>query len=324
MYTIRQAAARSGVSVPLLRAWERRYHIVQPARTAAGYRLYDDAALDRLRAMRRLVSAGWTPSTAATAILAGDPAALAESRPFDPAIGPAASGPVGAPRVQDDLVAAFVSAAVDLDAGGLERILDRMFASGSFEPMAETVLMPAMAAVGDAWADGRLGVAGEHAASHAVLRRLGAAYQAAGSGSPTDRAILVGMPPTVRHELGALTFSTAARRAGLAVLYLGPDLPADEWVAAAVRTRARAAVIGVLSSTDVRPGVAVALALAAAEQDLTVVFGGRSADRAAELATAVTDAARAGEAGAPARRIVVLPDSLGEAVASLQAHLATA
>ena len=40
---------RSGVSVPLLRAWERRYGIVAPARTASGYRLYDEAALARLR-----------------------------------------------------------------------------------------------------------------------------------------------------------------------------------------------------------------------------------------------------------------------------------
>jgi DNA-binding transcriptional MerR regulator len=84
MYTIKQAAARSGVSVPLLRAWERRYGIVEPARTAAGYRLYDDDALGRIRTMRRLVDAGWTPSTAAGAILSGEaidlPDAAAEPR----------------------------------------------------------------------------------------------------------------------------------------------------------------------------------------------------------------------------------------------------
>ena len=34
MYTIKEAAARSGVSVPLLRAWERRYRIVEPVHAA--------------------------------------------------------------------------------------------------------------------------------------------------------------------------------------------------------------------------------------------------------------------------------------------------
>ena len=57
--------------------------------------------------------------------------------------------------------------------------------------------------LGDAWADGRVSVAGEHAASHAVFRRLAAAYQAAGRSAPAERSILVGLPPGARHELGA-------------------------------------------------------------------------------------------------------------------------
>ncbi|HET8570333.1 MAG TPA: MerR family transcriptional regulator [Candidatus Limnocylindria bacterium] len=51
MYTIREAAHRAGVTPDVLRAWERRYGVVSPQRTASGYRLYDDAAIARLRAM---------------------------------------------------------------------------------------------------------------------------------------------------------------------------------------------------------------------------------------------------------------------------------
>ena len=50
MYTIKQAAARTGLSVPIIRVWERRYGVVQPGRTPAGYRLYDDEAIARLAA----------------------------------------------------------------------------------------------------------------------------------------------------------------------------------------------------------------------------------------------------------------------------------
>ena len=155
-----------------------------------------------------------------------------------------------------------------------------MFAAGTFELVADALLLPALVAIGDAWAAGRLGVAGEHAASHAALRRLAAAFQAASRATPPDGAVLVGMPPTVRHELGALAFGTAARRAGLPVLYLGPDLPVEEWVATADRTRARAAVIGVLTAADVRPAIEVASALRTAHPDLPVLFGGRTAARA--------------------------------------------
>ena len=66
MYTIKEAAARTGLSVPVLRAWERRYGVVSPTRTPGGYRLYDEAALARLRSMRRLIDDGWSASAASS------------------------------------------------------------------------------------------------------------------------------------------------------------------------------------------------------------------------------------------------------------------
>ncbi|MCY7417007.1 MAG: MerR family transcriptional regulator, partial [Chloroflexi bacterium] len=100
MYTIKQAALRAGVSVPVLRQWERRYGFIVPGRTASGYRTYDDADISRVRAMRALVDEGWAPSAAAESLRDVDdqaiqavlervrPAALSETRRPDP--GPAA------------------------------------------------------------------------------------------------------------------------------------------------------------------------------------------------------------------------------------------
>ena len=315
MYTIKQAATRSGVSVPLLRAWERRYRIVEPARTQAGYRLYDDEALERIRTMRRLVDAGWTPSTAAGAILSGETIDL-PAEEAAPSASAAERAAAEGPSDPGELIDRFVAAAIAFDADGLERVLDRMFAAGTFESVADTHLLPALVAVGDAWADGRLGVAGEHAASHAALRRLAAAFQAAGRATPPDGAVLIGMPPTARHELGALAFATAARRAGLPVLYLGSDLPVDAWVSTAARTRARAAVIGVLTRGDVGPAVEVASALREAEPGLAILFGGRSADPAGTAFSA-----RAGVDGRPngaERSPLVLPEPLADAVRTLE------
>ncbi|MBA2719159.1 MAG: MerR family transcriptional regulator [Chloroflexi bacterium] len=321
MYTIKEASGRTGVSVPVLRAWERRYGIVEPSRTAAGYRLYDDVALDRLRAMRRLIGAGWTPSTAASAILAGDPAALAAVRSAKQD-GRADAGPAdAAPAADVDLVEALVAAAIALDADSIESVLDRIFGAGTFERVVDEILTPALSAIGDAWADGRLGVAGEHTASHAALRRLAAAYQAGGRQAPRHGAILVGMPPSVRHELGALAFSTAARRAGLPVLYLGPDLPVEDWVTSARLTKARAAVIGVPTAGDVGVAIDVAVALRAAQSRLTVAFGGRSAGRAGDR-LAEDPRATATQAGDQTRPPVILPEPLRDAVRTLEEALA--
>jgi DNA-binding transcriptional MerR regulator len=278
MYTIKEAANRSGVSVPLLRAWERRYGIVEPARTASGYRLYDEVALARLRTMRRLVDEGWTPSNAAAAVLDGriPPDTAVEA---GPAVVMADAVPVrdGAGVVhRPELVERFVSAAARLDAAEVEAVLDEMSADGTFEAVAEIHLQPALVALGEAWAAGAVDVAGEHAASHAVQRRLAAAYQAAGRATSATGAILVGLPPGVRHELGALMFATAARRAGLPVVYLGPDLPVADWLAAVRQARPVAVVIGATRRSDVRAALDVARALRDEDGRLPIAIGGRA------------------------------------------------
>lgn len=307
MYTIKQAAARTGLTVPVLRAWERRYGVVTPARTPSGYRVYDDEAIARITAMRRLVDAGWAPSTAAAAIAAGT-APATDALPV----------PAGAPRGDVALRDAFVAAAGALDAAGIEGILDEMFAVGSFERVASDHLLPAVVAVGDAWQAGRIDVAAEHFASQAVLRRLAAAYQAAGRAGVEAGAVIVGLPPGSRHALGALAFAIAARRAGMPVVYLGPDLPIDDWVAAAGRVRARAAVVGVVTAGDRGPARRVAEALRAARPGIVVAFGGRHAAGGAgsQLPPAESDE---GTMAATIR----LPDDLAEAVTALEEALVT-
>jgi DNA-binding transcriptional MerR regulator/methylmalonyl-CoA mutase cobalamin-binding subunit len=273
MYTIKEAAVRAGVSVPLLRAWERRYGIVRPARTASGYRLYDDPSIERVRAMRRLVHAGWSPSQAARQI-------ETEGIPVDTVV-PVASGLEGAEAPSSarggwDLAADFVAAAATLDERRIESLLDELFASGSFERMVDDRLMPALRALGEAWAAGALSVGGEHAASHAVLRRLSASFEAAGR-TGGDRPVLVGLPPGSRHEMGALAFATAARRRGIGVVYLGADVPRESWIEAVGTTKARAIVLGIPTASDRAPAEDVARAAARLGEGLLVAVGGPEA-----------------------------------------------
>jgi DNA-binding transcriptional MerR regulator/methylmalonyl-CoA mutase cobalamin-binding subunit len=283
MYTIKEAAARSGVSVPLLRAWERRYAVVRPARTEAGYRLYDDDAIERLTAMRRLIAGGFAARQAAerlAALTPGEVSVLAATHADAPA--PAEDRPVD----RRQLVARLVDAARHVDAPALETALDETFGASRFERAADEVLMPALRAIGEAWAQAEVSVAGEHAASQAVLRRLAMAYEAAGAGGG-ERPVVVGLGPGARHEFGAYAFATALRRAGVPVLYLGPDLPAESWRLAAAERDARAAVIAVPRRADVAPAESVLRSLRAARPGMLLAAGGAHAGRLAHNALAV-------------------------------------
>ncbi len=140
----------------------------------------------------------------------------------------------------------------------------------------DAVILPALHAIGDGWAAGRIDVAAEHASSHVIGRRLGSALAAAGP-APAEPVVLIGLPPGARHELGALAFAVAARRGGLAVAYIGADVPISSWVETTSRPAIRAAVLAVMRPADIEPARAVREALASSRRDLVIAVGGPDA-----------------------------------------------
>jgi methanogenic corrinoid protein MtbC1 len=233
---VKRAAELTGLTADTLRVWERRYGIVEPERSPGGYRLYDDVALRRLAAMKSLVDSGWSVRAAATRVLEDE----AGGTPTPPS--PVPGG------VADLEALSAAGRAFDPDA--LVAALDAGFAAGSFERVVDAWLMPSLERLGDDWRDGELTVAGEHFVSAAVQRRLATIYESLPPPTGTP-VVVVGLASGSRHELGVLCFAIAARREGLDVLYVGSDLPPEDW-ATTVRTRgARAVVIGVPSAEDV-------------------------------------------------------------------------
>ena len=277
MYTIKQAALRSGLTIATIRAWERRYDVVHPERTASGYRLYDDEAIDRLVAMRHLVDVeGVRPSQAADQIQRGaaDVVALvgrarqssSVSRRDTPAVGGSAA----------QTVVGIRDAARRMDVVAIERLLDEAFAAERFEAAATNVIYPALRAIGEDWATGTIDVAMEHAASETIRRRLARFYDAvADLSSPFD--VIVGLPPGCQHEIGAMGFAVAARRRGLVVLYLGADVPVASWVRTSDALGVPVAVIGAITDADAPAATDVVAALMSSTSRPVVVVGGRAA-----------------------------------------------
>lgn len=278
MYTIKEAAARTGLSIPTVRVWERRYGIVRPSRTAAGYRLYDDESIGRLVAMRRLVeNEGWRPSQAAEHVLAVGTDASVGAGDVGPGAGPVSDDRGALTRSAELAVDAFLVAALQFDVPAMERILDESFAAQRFESAMDDVVFPALRGIGDAWSAGEVDVAVEHAASETVRRRLARFFDAAGRGDRIPK-VVVGLPPGGQHEIGAFAFAVAARRIGLDVLYLGANVPLDSWLRTVRETGAPVAVLGVVTQSDVAAATVVAEALRVTSRPLICAVGGPSAD----------------------------------------------
>jgi DNA-binding transcriptional MerR regulator len=91
-------ARRAGVTTATLRAWEARYGLVPSARTAGGQRLYREADVGRVQAVRRLVGQGWSVAGAVSQVL---------SQPGRP--GEASGEPPGDASAQESRDAAIAS-----------------------------------------------------------------------------------------------------------------------------------------------------------------------------------------------------------------------
>ena len=231
--TIGELARRLGVSTHALRAWERRYALISPLRTAGGYRLYLPSDEHRVRRFLALRAAGLPTATAAARISSGrqghegDQAQRQPARAAAPTAlggrprgrtGPA--GPVTNPatlrRRLDARVHVFDPTAYD--------VVDEAITALGLGPALQRVVLPYLVTLGELWADGTASVAQEHFATHVIRRRVAAETIAPATPHAWPTVVLA-CPPGERHDIGLLAFSALLARDGWAVRYLGADTP---------------------------------------------------------------------------------------------------
>jgi MerR family transcriptional regulator, light-induced transcriptional regulator len=244
-YPIRAVSKLTGISVDTLRAWERRYRVVEPERDERG-RLYSEQDVDRLKLLREAIEQGHAIGRVAGLttqelqnLLARGPA------PDDVSLSPAHTADLST-----------LQAAVDrFDAPALRRELSRLAAVLPAHTLARDVALPFLHLVGEAWHDGKLSVAQEHLVSAELRSLIGALTRLHVIPESAPRLVLA-TPAGEGHELGTLVAALVAAGTGLGALYLGPNLPASEIVSASRRVSPRAVVLGFTGSESAPSGIA--------------------------------------------------------------------
>ena len=206
-WRIKEFAGLVGVQEDTLRAWERRYHLLQPERSTGGYRLYSPADERRIRAMQAHMERGLAAAQAAAL-------AVAES-----------TREIVAPSDPKALIEELIDAAEAFDATRFDALLDAAFAGGTVAAIRDVVL-PVLRAIGLRWERSELTVGQEHFASHLVERRLLTAAKGWDAG-PGPLALLA-CPSGERHTLGLVCFGLLLADRGWRIAYLGADTPIDQ------------------------------------------------------------------------------------------------
>lgn len=280
-FRIGELARRVGVSAGALRAWERRYSLLEPRRTAGGYRLYSLDDERRVAEMLRLRGAGLATAEAAR-LARGIPHTGGQAGPDARVAGRAVSLEAGAGRQAPaparspaaGRVATLAAALESFDEPLANELIDRTLAELSLAATLEDLILPTLRLLGERWAEGRASVGQEHFASNLLRGRMHG--WARGWGGGRGPVALLACPAGERHDLGLLAFGLLLRERGWRIAFLGADSPAATIAESAELLRPDAVVVAALSGRRLR-ALASELAALADEHPLFVAGAGASA-----------------------------------------------
>ncbi len=236
MHSMKTVVQVTGLTPDTLRAWERRYKVVQPGRDESGRRLYAAEDLAKLRLLRQAVDLGHPIHRAARLSLAELEDLVREARAQDPA------------HSFSDLVASLLDAVASHRSDLCDEILGLAIAALSPRDAVRFVLAPALVETGTRWHDGQFSAAQEHLLTASVERLVMTTmhtFQKAARGP----AMVFGTLTGERHVIGSLLAAFLAASHGLRCIYLGAELPPAELAQAAVRSHA--AVVALSLVTDI-------------------------------------------------------------------------
>ena len=206
---IGELSKRVGASPELLRAWERRYGLLRPARSAGGLRLYSPADVERVSLMQQHLAAGMAAAEAAALALR------------DAADGEVARSALRPAAMREELAQALDA----FDEPRAQAIVDRLLALTTVDALLSEVIIPYLHELGERWERGQATIAQEHFASSVLRGRL--LGLARGWGLGLGPAAVLACLPGEQHDLGLIAFGLVLRARGWRIVYLGPDAPID-------------------------------------------------------------------------------------------------
>lgn len=225
IYAIKTISARTGIQPVTLRAWERRYQLLTPQRGDNRYRLYSDQDIAILTWVKGKVDGEMQISAAAR--LVKEMRRTGQWPEANIQVAHAPLRPASSPA--SDFIPSLHQSLIEKKEQDAISILKEVRELYELEEIFNSILIPVLVRIGQAWYEGRIAVSTEHFASSLIRGWILQIFYALPSRS-TGKRILVGAGSEETHEIGALMFACLLREKGYFVDYIGPDNPLDDLV----------------------------------------------------------------------------------------------
>lgn len=235
MYSIKAITSLTGLTAETLRAWERRYACIVPARTGTGRRFYSQQDLDKLILLANLTSNGHPIGKLANL-------SCQQLTDFQKQVS------VQQKREPMPLLDQIIEALLEYRIERCEQLLKRALLVSEPLDYARDILLPALQKVGDLWHQEKINIAQEHMFSCCVKRIVLSMVNNLHRHSRNNPAMMFATLSGEPHEFGILVSCLVAAAQQYNCYYLGADLPAKDIIEACQHLQPETVVIGLVKT----------------------------------------------------------------------------
>jgi MerR family transcriptional regulator, light-induced transcriptional regulator len=211
-YSIKDLEKLTGIKAHTIRIWEKRYQLVDPARTQTNIRYYTDKDLKRLLNVSVLNKYGFRISNIVAMTSDEINRTLVDISYKDSSY--------------NNEVENLVLSMIEMDEQRFDRILSSAIIKLGFEHTITDILSKFLEKIGILWQTGTITPAQEHFVSNLIRQKLILAIDGQNAANiDNHKVFLLFLPEEEYHEMGLLFFHYLIKKAGHQVIYLGQNVP---------------------------------------------------------------------------------------------------
>ena len=249
LYSISQVSNITGIPSLTLRAWEKRYSIVSPARNKSGYREYSKEDIRKLKFVNALVKQGHSIGKVASKDIIEIEGMLKQYESYKYLFKDSEIPEIDNKAI-DEILSGLLLALKQYRLDIITHELRKIKLNLRPKDLVFKILSPLLGKVGQMVYDQELKISHEHAISSIIRFHVGqyiySEYET--SNEKKSKIALTTMEGEL-HEFGILLASLLCLEYGHEIIYLGPNLPSEPLLETAKALNIKSIIIGTHFST---------------------------------------------------------------------------
>jgi len=236
-FNIKAVERITGLTQHVIRAWEKRYHVVEPLRSETNRRVYTDLHVKKLKLLKQLTDAGHTIRHIAPLNVLELERLLKDSQPLHPSTLNKA--------LPEEIISECVAHIHQFNSEAIIHRLETSVHQYGQLPFLKSIVVPLLEQIGEDWAHGKMRIAHEHFISN-ILKAMLLNLLYSNPIAENSKSVVLATPQGELHELSCLVGAVISSAFGFKSIYLGASVVVEELLFSTKQTKTALLYLGIV------------------------------------------------------------------------------